>query len=100
MYSNIVFKFKYKFFESGRKDVLDKEGFKNALYIFDIGQNDLTVALTFNPLPYDQVLEKIPSFISGIKDAIQVRNVVNCKLILHLSRIAVLIEFGINFKTD
>ncbi|KAL1544946.1 GDSL esterase/lipase LIP-4-like [Salvia divinorum] len=55
----------------GRKDVLDEEGFKNALYIFDIGQNDLTVALTFNPLPYDQVLEKIPSFISGIKDAIQ-----------------------------
>ncbi|XP_057790315.1 GDSL esterase/lipase LIP-4-like isoform X1 [Salvia miltiorrhiza] len=53
----------------GRKDVLDKKDFKNAIYIFDIGQNDLTIALTFNPLPYDQVVENIPSFISGIKDA-------------------------------
>lgn len=52
--------------------MLGKKDFKNALYIFDIGQNDLTVALTFNPLPYDQVLENIPSYISGIKDAMRV----------------------------
>lgn len=52
--------------------MLDKKDFKNALYIFDIGQNDLTVALTFDNLPYNQVLENVPSFISGIKDAMRV----------------------------
>ncbi|XP_057790371.1 GDSL esterase/lipase LIP-4-like isoform X1 [Salvia miltiorrhiza] len=47
--------------------VVGEDDFKNGLYMIDIGQNDLTAA--FNNVPYDQVLEKIPSFISEIKDA-------------------------------
>ncbi|KAG6412587.1 hypothetical protein SASPL_125269 [Salvia splendens] len=49
------------------KNLVGEEGFKNALYMIDIGQNDLTAA--FNNFPYDQVLLKIPSFISEIKEA-------------------------------
>ncbi|XP_041996493.1 GDSL esterase/lipase LIP-4-like [Salvia splendens] len=51
----------------GHKNLVGEEGFKNALYMIDIGQNDLTAA--FNNFPYDQVLLKIPSFISEIKEA-------------------------------
>ncbi|GER55149.1 GDSL-like Lipase/Acylhydrolase superfamily protein [Striga asiatica] len=52
----------------GIKDLVDEKGFKNALYMIDIGQNDLSAA--FNSLSYAQVIEKIPSFISEIKSAI------------------------------
>lgn len=53
----------------GHKDhPLQEDDFRNALYMIDIGQNDLTGA--FNSGPYDQVLQKIPSFISEIKDAL------------------------------
>lgn len=54
----------------GYKNVVGEESFKSALYMIDIGQNDLTSA--FNNLPDDQVLQRIPSFISEIKDAIWV----------------------------
>ncbi|KAG6410003.1 hypothetical protein SASPL_128048 [Salvia splendens] len=49
------------------KNLVGEDGFKNAIYMIDIGQNDLTPA--FNNVPYDQVLQKIPSFISEIKEA-------------------------------
>ncbi|XP_042002585.1 GDSL esterase/lipase At3g62280-like [Salvia splendens] len=65
-----------KLFESvsgiigGYKNLVGEDGFKNAIYMIDIGQNDLTPA--FNNVPYDQVLQKIPSFISEIKEAMWV----------------------------
>ncbi|KAJ0054333.1 hypothetical protein Pint_00811 [Pistacia integerrima] len=52
----------------GYKNLVSEEDFKKALYIFDIGQNDLAGA--FGYLSYEQVLEKIPSFIAEIKFAI------------------------------
>ncbi|MCL7047169.1 hypothetical protein MKW94_029804 [Papaver nudicaule] len=45
------------------------EGLKNAVYTFDIGQNDLSGAFSSN-LPYDQVIQRIPSFIAEIKSAL------------------------------
>ncbi|KAK4435165.1 GDSL esterase/lipase [Sesamum alatum] len=51
----------------GRMNLLGKDDFKNALYTLDIGQNDLSGS--FGSLSYAQVIEKIPSFISEIKDA-------------------------------
>ncbi|KAK2649751.1 hypothetical protein Ddye_017240 [Dipteronia dyeriana] len=52
----------------GYKDLISEENFKNGLYIFDIGQNDLAGSFTY--LPCAQVIEKIPSFITEIKYAI------------------------------
>ncbi|KAL7160275.1 hypothetical protein ABFS83_01G083000 [Erythranthe nasuta] len=52
----------------GRTNLFGEEDFKNALYTFDIGQNDLSGS--FGALSYNQVIEKIPSFISEIRDAI------------------------------
>ncbi|KAH7578200.1 hypothetical protein JRO89_XS01G0352500 [Xanthoceras sorbifolium] len=54
--------------KKGYKDLVSEENFKNALYIIDIGQNDL--AGSFTSLSYAQVIEKIPSFITEIKYAI------------------------------
>ncbi|KAK6118136.1 hypothetical protein DH2020_048120 [Rehmannia glutinosa] len=55
------------FQSKGFKNLVGEEDFKNALYTIDIGQNDLSGA--FNSLSYAQVVEKIPSFISEIRDA-------------------------------
>ena len=57
-------------FGEGYKNLVGEDGFKNALYMIDIGQNDLTAA--FNNVPYDQVIQKIPTFISEIKEAMWV----------------------------
>ncbi|KAM7521381.1 hypothetical protein LguiA_011283 [Lonicera macranthoides] len=54
---------------SGVKNLVREEDFKNALYAIDIGQNDLAAAFG-QGLSLEQVVEKIPSFISEIKDAI------------------------------
>ncbi|KAK4492655.1 hypothetical protein RD792_003473 [Penstemon davidsonii] len=51
--------------------------FENALYTIDIGQNDLSEA--FNDLSYTEVVDKIPSFISEIKDAMWGINLVGGK---------------------
>lgn len=56
---------------SGVKNLVGEEDFKNALYAIDIGQNDLAAAFG-QGLSLEQVVEKIPSFISEIKDAILV----------------------------
>lgn len=54
----------------GLKD-LAEEDFKNAIYMIDIGQND--IANEFSYLSkVSQVLEKIPSFISEIQAAVWV----------------------------
>jgi hypothetical protein len=47
-------------------------GFRNALYVIDIGQNDLSAAFS-SRLQYDDVVRKrIPAILSEIKDAIMV----------------------------
>ncbi|KAG8477589.1 hypothetical protein CXB51_030854 [Gossypium anomalum] len=55
---------------NGYKDLVGDEDFENALYTIDIGQNDL--AASFDNLTYSQVIERIPSFITEIKNAIWV----------------------------
>lgn len=52
----------------GVKGLIGEEDFKNALYMIDIGQNDLVGPFSY--LPYPQVIEKIPTYIAEIKFAI------------------------------
>ncbi|ONM31897.1 GDSL esterase/lipase LIP-4 [Zea mays] len=52
---------------------VDADGFRNALYLIDIGQNDLSAAFG-SGAPYDDVVHhRIPAIVSEIKDAIMVR---------------------------
>ncbi|XP_060169002.1 GDSL esterase/lipase LIP-4-like [Lycium barbarum] len=53
----------------GLEDLIDKEDLKNAVYMIDIGQNDVAGAFTYLSQT-SQVMQKIPSFISEIQDAI------------------------------
>lgn len=55
----------------GDESLLEEEEFRNGLYMFDIGQNDLKNA--FDTIAeYDQILEiRIPLFISNIRKAMQ-----------------------------
>ncbi|XP_006645844.2 GDSL esterase/lipase LIP-4-like [Oryza brachyantha] len=48
---------------------VDAEGFQNALYMIDIGQNDINALLSY--LSYDQVVARFPPILAEIKDAIQ-----------------------------
>ncbi|GFP93596.1 GDSL esterase/lipase at1g09390 [Phtheirospermum japonicum] len=54
-------------YNEGFKNLVREEDFKNALYTIDIGQNDLRGA--FNSLSYPEIIERIPFFISEIRDA-------------------------------
>ncbi|WOL01506.1 hypothetical protein Cni_G10223 [Canna indica] len=54
----------------GAKVPIDTEGFQNALYANDIGQNDLSAAFYENA-SYAQVIERIPSVIHEIRKAIE-----------------------------
>ncbi|KAF7003414.1 hypothetical protein CFC21_018730 [Triticum aestivum] len=54
----------------GEKAPVDAEGFRNALYLIDIGQNDLSAAFSIG-LTYDHVVHhRIPSMLYEIQDAI------------------------------
>ncbi|KAJ3676090.1 hypothetical protein LUZ60_003502 [Juncus effusus] len=53
----------------GLGSLITEEEFGNAIYSFDIGQNDISFELTDNAT-YTRVLEGIPAIISRIKDAI------------------------------
>ncbi|KAK1664631.1 hypothetical protein QYE76_052790 [Lolium multiflorum] len=54
----------------GENVPVDAVGFRNALYVMDIGQNDLSAAFS-SRLHYDDVVRKrIPAILSEIKDAI------------------------------
>ncbi|MCL7047168.1 hypothetical protein MKW94_029803 [Papaver nudicaule] len=53
----------------GKKGFVNERQFENALYTFDIGQNDLSGAFSSN-LPYNQVIQRIPLFIDEIKSAL------------------------------
>lgn len=57
---------------------MDQNDFVNALYMIDIGSNDLLLALYASNLTYSPAAEKIPSFIAEIKQAIQVIKVFYC----------------------
>lgn len=57
-----------EFIPKGYKDLVDEEGFNNAIYTIDIGQNDLAGSFTY--LSYSQVIQRIPSFVTEIKNAI------------------------------
>ncbi|EEF47209.1 zinc finger protein, putative [Ricinus communis] len=53
----------------GHNELVNEEDFKDALYLIDIGQNDL--AGSFEHLSYEEVIAKIPSIIVEIDYAIQ-----------------------------
>ncbi|KAJ7977708.1 GDSL esterase/lipase [Quillaja saponaria] len=55
----------------GAKNLINEEGFRNSLYMIDMGQNDLLLALYASNLTYQPVIEKIPSFLDEIKLAVQ-----------------------------
>ncbi|XP_065859825.1 GDSL esterase/lipase At1g09390-like [Euphorbia lathyris] len=56
--------------EKGYKNLVGEEDFKDALYLIDIGENDL--AGSFEYLSYEQVIDKIPSMVDEIGNAVQV----------------------------
>ncbi|CAL9048913.1 unnamed protein product [Musa banksii] len=60
----------------GAEDLIDAEGFSNAIYAIDIGQNDLAAAFSAN-LSYVQVIERVPSVIHEIKKAIEAMQMQN-----------------------
>ncbi|KAL6008695.1 hypothetical protein ACLOJK_021921 [Asimina triloba] len=53
----------------GSSRLIDDAGFSNALYAFDIGQNDLANAFSAN-LPFTEVVGRIPLMMVEIKNAI------------------------------
>ncbi|KAG8390751.1 hypothetical protein BUALT_Bualt01G0116100 [Buddleja alternifolia] len=55
-----------EFQSNGFKNLLGEEDFKRALYTIDIGQNDLWIAQS-----YPEVIQKIPSVISEIREALR-----------------------------
>jgi hypothetical protein len=56
--------------DTGQRTPIDGEGFRNAIYAMDIGQNDLSAYLH---LPYDEVVAKIPLVVAHIKFCIEVK---------------------------
>lgn len=55
----------------GVNSVLGNDRFSDALYIIDIGQNDLADSFT-KGLSYVQVFNKIPSVLAEIENAVRV----------------------------
>lgn len=51
--------------------MINEEGFRSALYVIDIGQNDLANSFTKN-LSYAQVVKRIPLVLAEIKNSIKV----------------------------
>ncbi|TMW97837.1 hypothetical protein EJD97_004911 [Solanum chilense] len=56
---------------AGSGNLVGDEGFRNALFMIDIGQNDLADSFAKN-LSYTEVVKMIPSFVTEIRNAIQV----------------------------
>ncbi|KAL3645356.1 hypothetical protein CASFOL_010536 [Castilleja foliolosa] len=59
----------FKHFQTNFTQPHSKQFYKNALYTFDIGQNDISYSSA--SLSQDQVIKKIPSFIYDIGNAIR-----------------------------
>lgn len=55
---------------SGAKNMINVQGFRDALYLIDIGQNDLADSFTKN-LSYVQVTKRIPTVITEIENAVK-----------------------------
>lgn len=55
----------------GSGNLVGDEGFRNALFMIDIGQNDLADSFARN-MSYTEVVKMIPSFVTEIRNAIQV----------------------------
>uniref|UniRef100_A0A0E0JHY0 Esterase n=1 Tax=Oryza punctata TaxID=4537 RepID=A0A0E0JHY0_ORYPU len=73
----------------GVRTPIDRDGFRNAIYTIDIGQNDLAAYMN---LPYDQVLAKIPTIVAHIKYTIEASSILS--LSLSGSRSAILALYG------
>lgn len=52
--------------------MISEKGFQNAVYSFDMGQNDIATPLNANS-SYSQVIETTPAILSRIEDAILAR---------------------------
>ena len=70
-------------FDAGVRTPIDRDGFRNAIYTIDIGQNDLAAYMN---LPYDQVLAKIPTIVAHIKYTIEASSIlfIMIRLFCHL----------------
>ncbi|OMP09401.1 Lipase, GDSL [Corchorus olitorius] len=55
---------------AGSRNLINEEGFRNALYIIDIGQNDIADSFDKN-LSYAQVTKRIPSVVTEINNAVK-----------------------------
>jgi hypothetical protein len=55
-------------------NLINDEGFQNALYMIDMGQNDIADSFLKN-LTYAQVIKRIPSIITEIKNVIKVSSI-------------------------
>lgn len=55
----------------GSRNMINEEGFRNALYIIDIGQNDIADSFD-KKMSYVQVTKRIPSIITEIRSAVKV----------------------------
>nr|GMD92739.1 GDSL esterase/lipase LIP-4-like [Ipomoea batatas] len=55
----------------GITSMFGEEDFRNAVYLIDIGQNDITGAFSNHSKSKLEILQSIPSFITGIKAAIE-----------------------------
>lgn len=58
---------------TGKGSMISEQEFLSAVYSIDIGQNDISLAFTAN-LTFPQVLDKIPSTLSRIRDSIEARD--------------------------
>ncbi|KAK9673360.1 hypothetical protein RND81_12G162500 [Saponaria officinalis] len=62
--------FKARSLQLGARGVINADGFKNALYMIDIGQNDLSDSFAKN-FTYNEVVKRIPLVITEIRNAIK-----------------------------
>ncbi|OMO86237.1 Lipase, GDSL [Corchorus capsularis] len=58
---------------AGSRNLINEQGFRNALYIIDIGQNDIADSFDKN-LSYAQVTKTIPSVVAEINNAVKLRS--------------------------
>ena len=61
------------FLRTGVNGLVSYDKFRDALYMIDIGQNDIADSFAHG-LSYAQVVKKIPSVLAEIKNAIEVNS--------------------------
>ncbi|XAR52726.1 Alpha-L-fucosidase [Bertholletia excelsa] len=55
---------------AGVGNLIDDQAFRDALYMIDIGQNDLAASFSYN-VPYVEIINLIPSVMTQIKNAVK-----------------------------